>query len=61
MACRKRSLTSRQAWRLFEEYIRNVYTIEEAAGWLRKNPQVAKRLTGAGLLECFEEDIKHKK
>ena len=58
MANHKRSLTPKQAWRLFEKYVRNVYTIEEAAEWLRKNPQVAKKMTGAGLLECFDEDIK---
>lgn len=46
---------------MFEEYVRNVYTIEEAAEWLRKHRGVAKKMTGAGLLACFEEDIKHKK
>ena len=61
MAHRKRPLTSRDAWRVFEDAIRNVYTIEEAAEWLRKNQQVAKKMTGAGLLACFDEDIKHKK
>ena len=58
MANNKRSLTPKQAWRIFEEAIRNVYTMEEAAEWLRKNPQVAKKMTGAGLLACFDEDIK---
>jgi hypothetical protein len=58
MAHRQRPLTPKQAWRLFEEYIRNVYTIDEAAEWLRKHPQVAKKMTGAGLLECFDEDVK---
>lgn len=58
MANHKRSLTPKQAWRIFEEAIRNVYTMEEAAEWLRKNPQVAKKMTGAGLLACFDEDIK---
>ena len=58
MANHKRSLTPKQAWRLFEEYVRDVSTIEEAAEWLRKNPQVAKKMTGAGLLACFDEDIK---
>ena len=58
MAHNKRSLTPKQAWRIFEEAIRNVYTMEEAAEWLRKNPQVAKKMTGAGLLACFDEDIK---
>jgi hypothetical protein len=58
MAYIKRSLTSKEAWRLFEKYIQNVYTIEEAAEWLRENPQVAKKMTGAGLLECFDEDAK---
>ena len=58
MANHKRSLTPKQAWRLFEKYIQNVYTIEEAAEWLRQNPHVAKKMTGAGLLACFDEDIK---
>ena len=61
MAHPKRSLTPKQAWRLFEEYVRNVYTIEEAAEWLRKHPEVAKKMTGAGLLACFDEDVKLKK
>ena len=58
MADRQRPLTPKQAWRIFEDAIRNIYTIDEAAEWLRKNPQVAKKLTGAGLLACFDEDIK---
>ena len=58
MAHRKRPLSSKQAWRIFEDAISNVYTMEEAAEWLRKNPQVAKKMTGAGLLACFEEDVK---
>ena len=58
MAHNKRSLTPKQAWRIFEEAIRNVYTMEEAAEWLRKNPQVSKKMTGAGLLACFDEDTK---
>jgi hypothetical protein len=33
-------------------------SVEEAAEWLRENPQVAKKMTGAGLLECFDEDAK---
>lgn len=61
MAYSKRPLTPKQAWRRFEEYIRNVYTIEEAAEWLRKHPEVARKMTGAGLLACFDEDLKHKK
>ena len=58
MANRQRSLTPQQAWRIFEDAISRTYTIEEAAEWLRKNPQVAKKMTGAGLLACFDEDIK---
>jgi hypothetical protein len=61
MANPKRSLTPRQAWRMFEDAIRNVYSIEEAAEWIRKHPQVARKMTGAGLLGCFEEDIKARK
>jgi len=61
MANPKRSLSSKEAWRIFEKYIQNVYTIEEAAEWLRKHPQVARKMTGAGLLDCFEEDIKARK
>ncbi len=58
MANRQRSLTPKQAWRIFEDAISKTYTIEEAAEWLRKHPQVAKKMTGAGLLECFDEDVK---
>jgi hypothetical protein len=46
---------------MFEDAIRNVYSIEEAAEWIRKHPQVARKMTGAGLLGCFEEDIKARK
>jgi len=46
---------------MFEDAIRNVYSIEEAAEWIRKHPQVARKMTGAGLLDCFEEDIKARK
>lgn len=61
MANSKRPLTPKQAWRKFEEGISSFYTIEEAAEWLRKHPAVARKMTGAGLLECFDEDIKSKK
>lgn len=61
MAHLKRPLTPKQAWRRFEEYIRNVYTIEEAADWLHRHPEIARKMTGAGLLACFDEDLKHKK
>ena len=61
MAYIRRSLTSKEAWRIFEKYIQNVYTIEEAAAWLRRHPHIAKKMTGAGLLRCFDEDIKAKK
>jgi hypothetical protein len=61
MANSKRPLTPKQAWRIFEAAIQSVYTIEEAAAWLRKHPEVARKMTGAGLLGCFEEDLKSKK
>ena len=61
MAYIRRSLTTKEAWRIFEKYIQNVYTIEEAAAWLRRHPHIAKKMTGAGLLRCFDEDIKAKK
>jgi hypothetical protein len=54
-------MTSRDAWRIFEEAIRDSNDIEEAAEWLRANSDVARKMTGAGLLACFEEDIKLKK
>ena len=60
MADRKRPLTSRDAWRVFEDAIRDSNDIEEAAEWLRANSDVARKMTGAGLLACFEEDIKQK-
>jgi hypothetical protein len=58
MAHRQRPLTPKQAWRLFEDAIRDTDDIKKAAEWIRKNPQVAKKMTGAGLLECFDEDVK---
>ena len=61
MANSERPLTPKQAWRRFEEGISSFYTIEEAYEWLRRNPAVARKMTGAGLLECFEEDLKAKK
>lgn len=61
MANSKRSLTPKQAWRKFEDGISSFYTVEEAADWLRKHPEVARKMTGAGLLQCFDEDIKSKK
>ena len=61
MAHIKRSMTSKEAWRIFEDAIRNLDSLEEAAEWLYAHPMVAKKMTGAGLLACFEEDIKSKK
>jgi hypothetical protein len=43
---------------MFEEAVSKTNDIQEAAEWLRKHPQVAKKMTGAGLLECFDEDVK---
>ena len=54
-------MTSKEAWRIFEDAIRNLDSLEEAAEWLYAHPMVAKKMTGAGLLACFEEDIKSKK
>jgi len=59
MADRKRPLTSRDAWRIFEDAIRNTNDIEQAYEWLLDNPDVARKMTGAGLMACFEEDIRH--
>ena len=61
MAHIKRSVTPREAWRIFEDAVRNMNGIAEAAEWLRQHPQVARKMTGAGLLACFDEDIKSKK
>jgi hypothetical protein len=60
MANRQRPLTSKQAWRIFEDAISNTNDIEEAYEWLLDNPDVARKMTGAGLLACFEEDISTK-
>lgn len=60
MADRKRSLTPKQAWRLFEEAIRHTDDIGKVAEWLRDNPGIAKKMTSAGLLACFDEDIKNR-
>ena len=61
MAHIKRSLTPKQAWRMFEEAVKDISFLSEAADWLRKHPEVAKKMTGAGLLACFDEDVKLKK
>ena len=61
MAHPKRSLTSRQVWRIFEDAVRDMNGIAEAAEWLRRHPQISRKMTGAGLLACFDEDIKAKK
>lgn len=61
MANHKRPMTSKEAWRVFESAMKDVNSIEEAAKWLRKNEKVAKKMTGMGLLGCFEEDVKTKK
>ena len=53
-------MTSKQAWRIFEDAIRSTNDIEEAYEWLLDNPDVARKMTGAGLLACFEEDISTK-
>ena len=50
-------MTSKEAWRIFEEAVAKMESVEEAAEWLYANPMVAKKMTGAGLLACFEEDI----
>jgi len=55
------SMTGKEAWRIFEDAVAKMDSIEEAAEWLYAHPMVAKKMTGAGLLACFEEDIKSKK
>ena len=57
MAYFRRSLTSKEAWRIFEEAVAKMDSIEQAAEWLYAHPMVARKMTGAGLLACFEEDI----
>jgi len=54
-------MTGKEAWRIFEDAVAKMDSIEEAAEWLYAHPMVAKKMTGAGLLACFEEDIKSKK
>ena len=58
LANRQRPLTSVQAWERFELALRNIYSLEEAAEWLRSNPHIASKLTGAGLLATFEKEAK---
>lgn len=57
MAYIRRSLTSKEAWRIFENAVNKMNSVEEAAAWLRRHPHIAKKMTGAGLLACFDEDI----
>jgi hypothetical protein len=61
MAYNKRSLTPKQAWRLFEDKVAHCSSVEQAAEWLRQHPHIAKKMTGAGLLQCFDEDSGLKK
>jgi hypothetical protein len=51
-------MTQTQAWREFEKAVAKIESIEEAAKWLRENPKVAAKMTGIGLLRCFDEDMK---
>ena len=54
-------MTSKEAWRIFENAVAKMNSVEEAATWLRRHPHIARKMTGAGLLRCFDEDIKAKK
>ena len=53
-----RSSSSLKQQQLGFDAIKDTDDIEKAAEWIRRHPQVAKKMTGAGLLACFDEDIK---
>lgn len=61
MAYSKRPLNSKQAWRIFEDAVKDFDGIKEAADWLHRHPEIARKMTGTGLLACFDEDLKHEK
>lgn len=62
MAHNQRSLKeSVRAWRTFEEALKNLDSFDACAKWVIDNPQICKKLSGAGLMAVMSEDLKKKK
>lgn len=62
MANHKRSLNeSIKAWRTFEDALKNLDSFEACAKWVIDNPQICKKLSGAGLMAVMAEDLEKKK
>jgi hypothetical protein len=62
MANYKRSVKeSIEAWRAFEEALNDLDSFEACAKWVIDNPQICKKLSGAGLMAVMSEDLKKKK
>lgn len=62
MAHNKRSVSqSIKAWRAFERALNDLDSFEACAQWVIDNPQISKKLSGAGLMAVMAEDLKKKK
>jgi hypothetical protein len=62
MAHNQRSVKeSIKAWRVFEEALKNLDSFDACAKWVIDNPQICKKLSGAGLMAVMAEDLKKKK
>ena len=62
MAHSRRSVKeSIKAWRTFEDALKNLDSFEACAKWVIDNPQICKKLSGAGLMAVMAEDLEKKK
>ena len=61
MARTQRHLTPHEAWRRFEEAMRDITHPASAVEWLKNNQDVAKKMTPKGLISVFTEDTKKKR
>jgi hypothetical protein len=62
MAHNKRSVSqSIKAWRALERALNDLDSFEACAKWVIDNPQISKKLSGAGLMAVMAEDLKKKK
>ena len=62
MAHSRRSVKeSIEAWRTFEDALKNLDSFDACAKWVIDNPQICKKLSGSGLMEVMKEDLKKKR
>jgi hypothetical protein len=47
-----------QAWKIFEDAMRDVESFDEAMAWLNKNPEIRERLTVYEMIRNFNRDIR---